>query len=126
MKEIIITNPINLFIHIYIHIYIYTYIPESAGFRIDRIISGIGDDVDLTVLTTDGITAESDSTIGESLSISRPVFVTPPAIIDRVACSTRKVPQFSSSCSAIVNAPAYISEKPSSREMLMTYINGYI
>lgn len=58
-------------------------VPESSRFWVDGIVvAGVGDDVDLSVTAANGVFAEPNSTVGESLPILLPIGIAPPAIVD--------------------------------------------
>lgn len=72
-------------------------VPESAGFRVSCVVvGGVDDDVDLTAFAADGVAAEANAAVGESLAVCLPVWVAPPAIVDGVAGETGESLQVSS------------------------------
>ena len=61
-------------------------VTESARSGVDSVIvAGVHDHIDLAVLSADGVLAEADRAVGQSLPVGSPVRVAPPAVIDRVA-----------------------------------------
>lgn len=61
-------------------------VAEGARSWVRRIgIGRVADDVDLAAFAADGVAAEPDAAVGESLPVSCPIRVAPPAVVDRVA-----------------------------------------
>ncbi len=52
------------------------------------IVTVIGNNIDLPSLSTDGLTAEPESTVRKALPVVFPVRITSPAIVDRISRST--------------------------------------
>ncbi len=56
----------------------------------DVVVAVVCNDVDLSVLSSYCVSPESDCTICQALSVARPVWVAPPAVVDWVASSTAR------------------------------------
>lgn len=66
-------------------------VPESSRSRVRRIqIGRVGNDVDLSTFATHSVAPEPYATVGQSLAVSRPIRVAPPAIVDGVSGETRE------------------------------------
>lgn len=64
-------------------------VPESSWLGVHRIIIiRVGDNINPTISTTNGVLAKPNSTISKTLAIPLPIGVTPPAIIYRISSST--------------------------------------
>lgn len=68
-------------------------VTESPGFWVDRVVAGVGDDVDFAVSAANGVLSEPDCAVGESLAVLLPFGVAPPAIVNGVSASARKITQ---------------------------------
>jgi hypothetical protein len=63
--------------------------PESAGDGVRSVtIGGVGDGVDPAAFTAEGVAAETDAAVGESLAVVLPVRVATPTIVDGVSGQT--------------------------------------
>lgn len=66
-------------------------VAEGARSWVRRIgIGRVGYDVDLAAFAADGIAAEADAAVGESLPVRRPIWVAAPAIVDGVSGEARE------------------------------------
>lgn len=66
----------------------YGGVTEGPGLWVDGVVvAGVRDLVDSTVFSADGVLAEADGTVGQSLAVVLPVRVAPPAVVDWVPCS---------------------------------------
>lgn len=68
------------------------------------IISGVSDNIEFSITTTNGVSAKTNTTVGKALPVLLPVGVTTPAIINGVTSSTGEISQLPS-FSAVVNVP---------------------
>lgn len=81
-------------------------VAQSARFWVNRIIiAWVSDDIEAAITSANGIPAKTNSTISKALAVLLPVGVTPPAVINWIASSTREVAQFSP-LSVVARAPA--------------------
>ena len=79
---------------------------ESARVGVNRvIITGVCDNVKAAVAAPNGVPAETDATVSQTLSVAVPIRVTPPAVVDWITGHTREKAQFPPLC-AVIDAPA--------------------
>lgn len=80
--------------------------PEGAWPWVDSvIIAGIGDNVEASITPANCIAPEANSAISQPLAAFVPIWVAPPAVVDRIASAARKITKVPPS-RAVTNAPA--------------------